>query len=183
MKRLKIARGLIELVKGDITKQGGDAIVNAANKSLRGGGGVDGAIHRAGGPKILEECVRKYPNGINTGQAAITGGGDLSARVVIHAVGPIWRGGKFGEAEKLVGAYRESLARAKEADVRHISFPSISTGAYGYPLELAAPIALKTCGDVLINDPGSITLIRFVLFNDEPFTAYEKALESLSQSG
>ena len=180
MKRLKIARGLIELVKGDITKQAGDAIVNAANKTLRGGGGVDGAIHRAGGPNILEECVRKYPDGIDTGEAAITGGGDLPARYVIHAVGPVWRGGKSGEAEKLAGAYRESLARAKEADIRHISFPSISTGAYGYPLNLAAPIALNTCNEVLINDPGSITLIRFVLFDDVALDAYEKALESLS---
>lgn len=183
MNRLKIARGLIELVKGDITRQGGDAIVNAANTTLRGGGGVDGAIHRAGGPEILEECIRKYPDGIGTGEAAITGGGNLPARYVIHAVGPVWRGGKSGEAGKLAGAYRESLARAREAGVRHISFPSISTGAYGYPLELAAPVALKTCGDILINDPGCITLVRFVLFDDRTLAAYAKALESLSQSG
>lgn len=181
MKRLKIARGLIELVKGDITKQGGDAIVNAANRTLLGGGGVDGAIHRAGGPQIKDECVRKYPDGIRTGEAAITGGGDLPARFVIHAVGPVWRGGASGEAEKLAGAYRESLARAREAGIRHISFPSISTGAYRYPLDLAAPIALKTCKGILENDPGSLTLIRFVLFDDETLASYEKALADLHE--
>lgn len=181
MRRLKISRGLIELVKGDITKQGGDAIVNAANRALRGGGGVDGAIHRAGGAEILRECGEKYPNGIETGQAAITGAGKLAVRFVIHAVGPVWHGGKSKEPELLAGAYRESLNRAKGSGVRHISFPSISTGAYGYPLHLAAPIALQTCKTVLENDPGSITLIRFVLFDDETLAAYETALESLDR--
>lgn len=176
-RRVKFARGLLELVQGDITEERVDAIVNAANTSLRGGGGVDGAIHRAGGPKILEECVEKYPKGIRTGQAAITCGGNLSARFVIHAVGPVWRGGKGGEAEKLRRAYDESLSRAKEARVRRISFPSISTGAYAYPLDLAAPIALGACAGCLTNDPGSITHIRFVLFNDATRHAYEKCLD------
>ncbi len=180
MRRLKVGRGLIELVSGDITLQSTDAIVNAANRTLRGGGGVDGAIHRAGGPDILEECTRKYPNGIDTGQAVVTGGGNLPARFVIHAVGPVWRGGKKGEAERLAVAYRESLERAKETQIRHIAFPSISTGAYGYPLNPASRIALKTCADTLVNDSGTVTMIRFVLFNEETVAAYEEAMEELS---
>lgn len=178
--RLKVGRGLIELVMGDITKVATDAIVNAANTQLRGGGGVDGAIHRAGGPKILEECIQKYPNGIRTGKAAVTGGGNLPAQNIIHAVGPVWHGGKKGEARLLASAYRESLARAKEIGARHVAFPSISTGAYGYPLDLAAPIALGTCADTLKNNPETITLIRFVLFNQESCTAYELALTALA---
>lgn len=176
MGRLKVGRGMIELAVGDITKQTGDSIVNAANKSLRGGGGVDGAIHRAGGPDILRECVEKYPNGIQTGEAAITCAGNLSVKFVIHAVGPVWHGGGKGEAEKLEAAYRNSLERAKEAGIKHIAFPSISTGAYRYPLDQAAPIALGTCADVLKNDPGCVTLIRFVLFNAVTANAYENAL-------
>ncbi|MBI4178485.1 O-acetyl-ADP-ribose deacetylase [bacterium] len=174
-----IARGLLELVVGDITREGSDAIVNAANTGLRGGGGVDGAIHSAGGPKILAECAEKYPRGIRTGEAVITGGGDLTARFVIHAVGPVWRGGKSGEAEKLRSAYESSLARAKEAGARRISFPSISTGAYGYPLPEASRVALETCIHCLENDPGSINHIRFVLFNETTFRAYARSLDAL----
>lgn len=179
MNRLKIARGLIELKTGDITLESTDAIVNAANTSLRGGGGVDGAIHRAGGPKILEECISKYPDGIRTGEAAITSGGNLPAKFVIHAVGPVWSGGKRRERARLADAYRNSLERAKETGLRHISFPSISTGAYRFPLDLAADTAIETCAEGLTNDPQSITLIRFVLFDDMTSAAFERAIERL----
>ena len=178
-RRQKVGRGLIEIVKGDITASPGDAIVNAANPRLRGGGGVDGAIHRAGGPDILKECVEKYPNGLKPGEAAVTCAGRLAVQFVIHAVGPIWNGGSRGEARILENAYRASLDRAKEARVRHISFPSISTGAYGYPLHEAATIALTTCADVLINDPGSLTLIRFVLFDAATYAAYGERMGAL----
>ena len=178
--RLKVARGLIELKMGDITQETGDAIVNAANTTLRGGGGVDGAIHRAGGPDILKECVQKYPDGIRTGQAATTCGGNLPARFIIHAVGPVWSGGKRGEAGFLADAYRNSLEEAKKSRIRHISFPSISTGAYRFPLDQAAPVALETCAGVLTENPECLTLIRFVLFNAETLHAYEFAIDRLA---
>ena len=142
----------LELVEGDITRQDTEAIVNAANSSLLGGGGVDGAIHRAGGPKILEEC--RQIGGCPTGEARLTTGGNLKARYVIHTVGPIYKGGGQREAELLASCYRESLKLASSKGLTSVAFPAISTGAYGYPLAEAARIALKTVMDYLAQHPG-----------------------------
>ena len=174
--KVKINNSILELVEGDITKEETEAIVNAANSGLRGGGGVDGAIHRAGGPQIMEEC-RKI-GGCPTGNAVITSGGRLKAKYVIHAVGPIYQGGENGEAKLLIGAYQNSLMRASENRVRSMSFPSLSTGAYGYPFDEAAPVALKTVIEYLkMND--EIEHIRFVLFGPEAYRAYESALRGM----
>ena len=170
----------LSLIKGDITMQATDAIVNAANSSLMGGGGVDGAIHRAGGPAILDECKRivSKVGRLPTGQAVITTGGNLTAKHVIHTVGPIWHGGKNKEPELLASAYRESLQLAVENGLRTISFPSVSTGAYGYPVRLAAQTALQTVIDFLkTND--SLDEVRFVLFDDSTCNVYKRILEEL----
>lgn len=169
-----INKSRVDLVEGDITLQDTEAIVNAANSRLAGGGGVDGAIHRAGGPEIMEEC-RKI-GGCPTGEARITTGGRLKARYVIHTVGPVYRDGKRGEAELLSSCYRNSLDLAREKGIKSIAFPSISTGAYGYPLEDAASIAIKTVIDYL-KDHTEIGLVRFVLFGKKAYKAYEKALK------
>jgi len=174
--QVMIGKSTLELVQGDITKQDTEAIVNAANPSLLGGGGVDGAIHRAGGPQILEEC-RKI-GGCPPGEARITTGGKLKAKYVIHTVGPIYRGGKKGEEETLASAYRNSLALASERGIKSVSFPSISTGAYGYPIELAAPIALQTAMDYLQDHP-EIELVRFVLYGSSAYDAYGQASKAL----
>jgi O-acetyl-ADP-ribose deacetylase len=176
MRRVKIGSSALELVEGDITAQDIGAIVNAANSSLLGGGGVDGAIHRAGGPQILEEC-RKI-GGCPTGEARITTGGRLRAKWVIHTVGPIYRGGKHGEVDLLAGAYRNSLRLAGERGITTVAFPSISTGAYGYPIAEAARIALTTTIDYLRAHPD-ITLVRFVLFGQAALRTYESALAEL----
>lgn len=167
-------RKRVSLVQGDITEQEADAIVNAANSGLRGGGGVDGAIHRAGGPEIMEECRRL--GGCPTGSACATTAGRLKAKTVIHAVGPVWRGGGRGEAELLAGAYRASLEAASGMGLETVAFPSLSTGAYGYPLEQAAAIALGTVKDFLEKDPG-IREVVFVLFDDRAFSAFEHEYE------
>ncbi|HEX7551073.1 MAG TPA: O-acetyl-ADP-ribose deacetylase [Candidatus Methylomirabilis sp.] len=172
-----IGASRLELVEGDITRQDTEAIVNAANTSLLGGGGVDGAIHRAGGPQILEEC-RKI-GGCPTGEARITSGGRLAARWVIHTVGPIYRDGKHGEAELLASAYRNSLALASGHAIRSVAFPSISTGAYGYPVAEAARIGLTTVIAFLKAHP-EIVLVRFVLFGQAALRAYEVVLLDLS---
>jgi O-acetyl-ADP-ribose deacetylase (regulator of RNase III) len=175
-----INRTKLSLIKGDITKQTTDAIVNAANSSLMGGGGVDGAIHRAGGPAILDECKRivSKVGRLPTGQAVITTGGNLTAKHVIHTVGPIWHGGKHSEPELLASAYRESLQLAIENGLRTISFPSISTGAYRYPVRLASQTALQTLIEFLkTND--SLDEVRFVLFDDSTCAVYERILEEL----
>lgn len=163
------------LVRGDITEQDTEAIVNAANSSLLGGGGVDGAIHRVGGSEILEECqaIRAQQGRCPTGQAVITGGGSLQARYVIHAVGPIWCGGKRNEDALLCSAYRSSLDLAKKHNIQSISFPSISTGTYRFPLERAARLALSTVRDFLKEYP--FREIRFVLFSEKTFLAYKAA--------
>ena len=177
MRELAIGMGRIELVHGDITKQATDAIVNAANSALRGGGGVDGAIHRAGGPAIMAECRRL--GGCPTGDAKVTTGGDLKARYVVHAVGPIYRDGAHGEPELLAGAYRRSLEVAAEQGATTVAFPSLSTGAYGYPIADAARIALKSVADALGTLP-QIALVRFVLFSAADLATYEHALAELA---
>lgn len=174
---VKVGSSVLELVEGDITKEATDAIVNAANSSLRGGGGVDGAIHRAGGPGILEEC--RQIGGCPPGEARITTGGNLKAKYVIHTVGPIYRGGR-GEAEVLANAYRNSLKLATEKGINSLSFPSISTGAYGYPIEDASRIALgETIG--YLKDHPEIRLVRFVLFGKNAYDVYERSLKELSE--
>ncbi len=172
----QIGNGVIELAEGDITEEETEAIVNAANSSLLGGGGVDGAIHRAGGPDILAEC--REIGGCPPGEARITTGGRLKAKYVIHTVGPIYRGGNSGERETLTSAYRNSLTLAAEKGLKSLSFPSISTGAYGYPIEEAAATALGTVSDFLENDDG-IETIRFVLFSRRDFEVYRGVLEGL----
>ena len=174
--QVQVGESTLELVEGDITRQDTDAIVNAANTSLLGGGGVDGAIHRAGGPKILEEC--RQIGGCPTGEARLTTGGNLKARYVIHTVGPVYRGGGHREAELLASCYRESLKLASGKRLASVAFPSISTGAYGYPLAEAARIALQTVLDYLIQHP-EIKLVRFVLFGAAAYGAYQEALRDL----
>ena len=178
-----INKARLSLVQGDITRQETDAIVNAANSGLMGGGGVDGAIHRAGGPSILAECKKIVAEigRLPAGQAVITGGGLLRARFVIHTVGPIWQGGNKREPEILASAYRESLRKAVENDLHSVSFPSISTGAYGYPLEQAARVALRTVIDFLREDTR-LDEVVFVLFDARTLDAYRKALEELTDT-
>jgi len=166
----------LALVLGDITKEETDAIVNAANSGLRGGGGVDGAIHRAGGPSIMEEC-RKIGY-CPTGQAVVTTGGNLNARHVIHTVGPVYKGGTKEEANLLKSAYLESLKQASKKDAKSVSFPAISAGVYGYPLNEAAHIAIKTAIDYLKENKG-IELVRFVLFDKKIYDIFSEELRKL----
>jgi O-acetyl-ADP-ribose deacetylase (regulator of RNase III) len=163
---------VLELVRGDITRQQVDAIVNAANSALAPGGGVDGAIRRAGGPAITEATSRV--GGCATGDAAATTGGDLPARYVIHAVGPIWQGGGAGEAALLASAHRRAIEVADELGCHSIAFPAISTGIYGYPPELAAPVAVAAVREALALHP-QVELARFVLFSEELLRAFEAA--------
>jgi O-acetyl-ADP-ribose deacetylase (regulator of RNase III) len=175
--QITINKATLELVQGDITQQSIDAIVNAANPTLLGGGGVDGAIHRAAGPQLLEEC--RTLGGCETGDAKITTGYNLKAKHVIHTVGPVYRRDGARAPELLASAYRRSLEVASENGLKSIAFPSISTGAYGYPLNEAAPIALATVRDFLKEHP-EIELVRFVLFDGKTLAAYEEALKKLS---
>jgi O-acetyl-ADP-ribose deacetylase (regulator of RNase III) len=167
----------ITVVQGDITEQKVDAIVNAANSTLLGGGGVDGAIHRRGGPSILEACkeVRAQQGECPSGDAVITTAGELPARHVIHAVGPIWRGGRDEEADTLASAYRRSLEVAVEHDARSIAFPSISTGAYGFPIDQAAAIAAETVVRFVRSRPGLLNEVRMVLFSGPDEQVYAAA--------
>lgn len=174
---VSINKGILSFVEGDITKQEMEAIVNAANKSLRGGGGVDGAIHRAGGPMILEQCIQI--GRCETGEAVITTGGNLKAKYVIHTVGPIYRDGLHNEPKLLENAYKNSLKLASSKGIKSIAFPSISTGAYGYPLEQAAEIALNTA-IIYLKENTDIKLIRFVLFGQKTLEVYEKVLKQLT---
>lgn len=170
-------QGRIAITQGDITACDVDAIVNAANKSLLGGGGVDGAIHRAAGPELLEEC--RTLGGAETGEAKITGGYRLKARHVIHTVGPIWRGGGGNEEKLLADCYRNSLELAAERSLKRLAFPSISTGAYGFPISLAAPIALRTVRKALEGEPV-LERVFFVCFSRGDLDVYlENALELL----
>ncbi len=161
-------QSLIEVVRGDITTQDVDAVVNAANSTLLGGGGVDGAIHRAGGPEILAEC--RLLGGCDTGDAKATTAGELPARWVIHTVGPVWRGGGAREADLLASCYRRSLAVAAELGARSVAFPAISCGIYGYPPELAAPVAVEAVRG------HDLDLVRFVLFGDRMYEIFREAL-------
>jgi O-acetyl-ADP-ribose deacetylase len=171
----------LELTRGDITRERVDAIVNAANSSLMGGGGVDGAIHRAGGPAILDECRRivEARGPLPAGEAVITTGGRLPARRVIHTVGPRWRGGERGEAATLARCYRNSLALAAAEGLASIAFPSISTGAYGYPIEEASVVAVgAVAGGLRAGSP--LREVRFVLFSDADLEAYRRALDDVA---
>ncbi len=173
----KINNSKIILLQGDITQESTDAIVNAANPTLMGGGGVDGAIHRGGGPQILMECkkIRQLRGELPTGEAVITTAGNLKARYIIHTVGPILNGGHQGESELLASCYRQTLRIAAENSCNSIAFPSISTGAYGYPVKEAALVALKAVIDFL-NENSSIFEVRFVLFDTKTFNIYNSSL-------
>jgi O-acetyl-ADP-ribose deacetylase len=168
--KLESAEPRLQLVRGDITKQDVDAIVNAANSSLLGGGGVDGAIHRAAGPELVQRC--RLLGGGQTGRAKVTPGFRLTARWIIHTVCPVWRGGTSGEPEQLASCYRESLARAHDVGATSIAFPAISTGIFGYPINAAAQIAIAT----VRSTPTSVTAIRFICFDTETWDAYESVL-------
>lgn len=172
-----VGKTRLVLTQGDITKQQVGAIVNAANSSLLGGGGVDGAIHRAGGPQILSECeaIVRQIGRLEPGRAVVTGGGHLPARWVVHTVGPVYRGGGSGEAKTLRSAYRESLRQAEDKGVRSVAFPSISTGAYGYPIEEAARLALSAVMEHL-KQGSPLEEVRFVLFSPGDLSVYEEAL-------
>jgi len=163
-------------VQGDITTQAVDAIVNAANSSLLGGGGVDGAIHRAGGPAILDEC--RLLGGCKIGEAKATGAGRLAARYVIHTVGPVWRGGDSGEDEALASCHRASLTLASDLDCRTVAVPAISTGIFGFPLDRAARVAIGTTAEELERLP-ELDEVRFVLFGGDAFAAFEAARAEL----
>ncbi len=174
---VKINNSTLALAEGDITNESTDAIVNAANTRLAGGAGVDGAIHRAGGPSIMEEC-RKI-GGCPTGQAVITNGGNLRAKYVIHTVGPVYQGGNKGEAALLKSAHMESLKLASAKKLKSISFPAISTGVYGYPVHEAAQIALKTAINYL-KEHSDIELVRFVLFGRTAYDIFAEELKKLT---
>ena len=177
----QVGKATLQLIKGDITEVEADAIVNAANSSLMGGGGVDGAIHRKGGPTILEECKRiretEWPDGLPTGKAVITLGGNLKAKYVIHTVGPVWLGGFHVEAELLKQAYKNSLKLAVAKGLKTIAFPSISTGAYGYPIEDASQIAIRTVKDFLEKE-DKLDRVVFVLFSETDFQIYFRTAKS-----
>ena len=172
----------LRIIQGDITQQATDAIVNAANSSLMGGGGVDGAIHRAGGPAILEECkqIVARQGRLPTGKAVMTTGGNLKAKYVIHTVGPIWHGGNKGEPELLASAYQQSLKIAAENNLNSISFPSISTGAYGYPVNQASEVALDAVITFLSRSTASLREVVFVLFDSRTLGAYSSALREIA---
>lgn len=179
---VKIGKTTVRLVRGNIVEMDTDAIINAANSSLMGGGGVDGAIHRKGGPKILEECKKiratKWPQGLLTGKAVITGAGNLKAKHVIHTVGPIWHGGKRGEPELLAQAYENSLSLAVAKGLKTVAFPSISTGAYGYPIKQASSVALKVTKDFLMKR-NTLDEVVFVLFSEHDLKIYLKTINEL----
>jgi O-acetyl-ADP-ribose deacetylase (regulator of RNase III) len=170
----------LELVQGDITRQEVDAIVNAANSQLAGGGGVDGAIHRSGGPTLMQQTRERYPEGCSTGNAVATGAGNLKAKYVFHAVGPVWRGGQRGEAGLLKSAYQSCLELAVELGCKSIAFPAISTGVYGYPIDLAAEASLGVVREFLV-ERKQPERVRFVLFGEGAYGAFARVLESMAE--
>jgi O-acetyl-ADP-ribose deacetylase len=174
--------GRIQLVLGDITRERVDAIANAANEALRGGGGVDGAIHRAAGPGLLDELRRRYPDGTPTGTAVATDAHDLPSRWVLHAVGPVWRGGGHGEEELLAGAYRSCMRLAHELGARTVAFPAISMGIYGYPPPDGARVAVRSVAEHLRGDTR-VEVARFVLFSEETYDLFADALGEISDPG
>jgi O-acetyl-ADP-ribose deacetylase (regulator of RNase III) len=178
----QVGKAVLQIIRGDITEIEADAIVNAANSSLMGGGGVDGAIHRKGGPKILEECKRiretEWPDGLPTGKAVITSGGNLKAKHVIHTVGPVWLGGFHVEAELLKQAYRNSLKLAVAKGLKVIAFPSISTGAYGYPIGEASRVAVNTVKDFLEKE-DKLERVILVLFSESDLQLYLETAKSI----
>ncbi len=180
----QLGQTLLRMIKGDITEQETEAIVNAANSGLMGGGGVDGAIHRAGGPQILAECkeIRAKQGMLPPGQAVITTGGRLKARYVIHTVGPVWSGGGRGEDETLRSAYRSCLSLARERGISSVSFPSVSTGIYHFPVDRAARIALGEVKDFISSQTG-LAEVRFVLFNDQVLREFEAAWGEINSKG
>lgn len=177
-----VGKAVVRLVLGDITEMATDAIVNAANSSLMGGGGVDGAIHRKGGPKIVEECKKiratEWPEGLPAGEAVVTSAGNLNANYIIHTEGPIWRGGSRNEAEVLARAYQNSLRLAASKGLKTIAFPSISTGAYGYPIEKASLIALRATREFLEKE-NELKEVVFVLFSEANLKTYEKSAKGI----
>jgi O-acetyl-ADP-ribose deacetylase (regulator of RNase III) len=179
---IKIGRTIVSIMQGDITEQETDAIVNAANSTLMGGGGVDGAIHRKGGHRILDECKKiretEYKDGLLTSKAAITNGGSLKADYVIHAVGPIWKGGNHNEEKFLRDAYQNSLKVAIDKGIKTISFPSISTGAYGFPITKASKIAFNAVKDYLERNVN-LEKVIFILFSEEDFEIYRKVMREI----
>ena len=178
----KVGKATVRLVRGDITEMETDAIVNAANRSLMGGGGVDGAIHRRGGPKILEECKKiraaEWLQGLPTGKAVITEAGNLKTKHVIHTVGPVWRGGNRGEPELLAQAYQDSLKLATSKGLKSITFPSISTGAYGYPVEKTCYIALNAVKEFLEKE-DNLEQVVFILFSESALEVYAHTAEEV----
>jgi O-acetyl-ADP-ribose deacetylase (regulator of RNase III) len=180
---LRVGDRVLALTTGDISAFRADAIVNAANSALVGGGGVDGAIHRRGGPSIMAELRRRYhPDGCPTGRAVITGAGDLPARWVIHAVGPRWHGGEAGEEALLGGAYRWAMRLAADAGARTVALPAISAGIYGYPLPGAARVGLEAVRDHLAG-PTSVERATFVLYSVDTLEVFEEALDRLAADG
>lgn len=181
MDAVTIAGRTLRLEQGDITRIVVDAVVNAANSSLMGGGGVDGAIHRAGGPEILAECKRIVAERgrLPAGQAVMTTAGRMPARHVIHTVGPVWHDGRAGEADTLASAYRESLRVAEACGLQTVAFPSISTGVYGYPVARAAGVALGVVAEFLRAEARSVTEVVFVLYDAYTYSAYAEALEAI----
>lgn len=179
MVQFMVGQTLVTLLQGDITAQDTQAIVNAANSRLAGGGGVDGAIHRAGGPEIMAQCdeIRARQGGCPTGQAVLTTGGRLKAAYVIHTVGPIWRGGAHDEDRLLASAYQSSLRLAVQHGITTLAFPSISTGAYGFPLERAAAVAVRAVEEFLLEHP--LKEVRWVLFSQRDYLVYRQAWEEL----
>ncbi len=168
----------LRVVEGNIVKMAFDAVVNAANSSLLGGGGVDGAIHRAAGKELVHEC--RLLGGCKTGEAKVTKGYELKADWIIHTVGPVWRGGENGERDLLAACYRNSLARAREKGARTVGIPAISTGIYGYPLDLASKVAVSTVQETVTSEPEVFDDIVFVCFDAKSTTAFETALRELS---
>ena len=184
MTELQLGPTTLVLMEGDITRVAADAIVNAANSGLLGGGGVDGAIHRAGGPAILQECrgILASQGRLPPGRAVATTAGKLPARFVIHTVGPVWHGGSKGEEDVLAGAYRSSLELARGLALTTVAFPSISTGVYGYPVDQAARVALRTVARFLLERPLAVQRVTFVLHDEHALDAYTRAMQDLTAS-